>query len=140
LREAGFPIAPTFGIREATTVNLGTFFAELKRRNVYKVAIAYAAIGWFLIQAGWVFFTSVHAPDGVTTAVVTVIAAGFPIALVIAWAFEMTPQGMKRTQNISPNEFIPYWSRRKFATLIISACLAALALFIFQWMRLHHGG
>jgi len=49
--------------------------------------------------------------------------------------FEMTPQGMKRTENVSPNEFIPYWSKRKFATLIIGVSLLAGELMIFQFLR-----
>jgi TolB-like protein/Flp pilus assembly protein TadD len=116
-------------------VNSTNFFAELKRRNVYKVAIAYAVIAWLLIQAGSILFPTFEAPAWVMKAFVTVIAAGFPIALVIAWAFEMTPQGMKRTENVSPDEFIPQWSRRKFATLIVSVAVVAGGLFIFQVWR-----
>jgi len=108
------------------------FFAELKRRNVYKVAVAYAVITWLLIQAGSVLFPTFEAPGWVMKVFVTVIAAGFPIALVIAWAFEMTPEGMKRTESISPNEFIPQWSRRKFAMLIASVAMVAAGLLLFQ--------
>src|SRR5216110_385366 len=68
-------------------------------------------------------------------AFVTVIAAGFPIALVIAWAFEMTPQGMKRTEDLSPDEFIPQWSKRKFVALIVSLAVVAAGLFVFQLWR-----
>src|SRR2546428_13256143 len=106
-------------------MNLGNFFAELKRRNVYKVAIAYAVIAWLLIQAGSILFPTFEAPAWVMKVFVTLIAAGFPIALVIAWAFEMTPEGMKRTEDVPPNEFIPQWSRRKFATSIVSVALVA---------------
>jgi adenylate cyclase len=88
-------------------VNLRNFFAELKRRNVYKVAIAYAVAAWLLIQAGSILFPTFEAPGWVMKGFVTVIAAGFVIALIIAWAFEMTPQGMKRTEDLSPDEFIP---------------------------------
>jgi len=116
-------------------VNSTNFFAELKRRNVYKVAIAYAVIAWLLIQAGSILFPTFEAPAWVMKVFVTVVAAGFPIALVIAWAFEMTPQGMKRTENVSPDEFIPQWSRRKFATLIASVAVVAGGLFIFQVWR-----
>ena len=116
-------------------MNPKNFFAELKRRNVYKVAIAYAVISWLLVQAGSILFPTFEAPGWVMKAFVTVIAAGFPIALVIAWAFEMTPQGMKRTEDISPDEFIPQWSRRKFATLILSMAVIAGGLLIFQLWR-----
>ena len=63
---------------------------------------------------------------------VTIVAAGFPIALVIAWAFEMTPEGMKRTENVSPNEVIPQWSGRKFLTLMVTLALLAAGLLVFQ--------
>src|SRR5882762_10352018 len=112
------------------------FFTELKRRNVYKIAVVYAVIAWLLIQAGSILFPTFEAPGWVLKVFVTVIAAGFPIALVIAWAFEMTPEGMKRTENVSPNEFNPQWSRRKFATLIIGLAIVAAGLLIFQlWSR-----
>ncbi len=116
-------------------MNPKSFFGELKRRNVYKVAIAYAVIAWLLIQAGSILFPTFEAPGWVMKAFVTVIAAGFPIALVIAWAFEMTPQGMKRTADVSPDEFIPQWSRRKFVTLIVSIAVIAGGLLIFQLWR-----
>jgi adenylate cyclase len=116
-------------------VNPRKFLVELKRRNVYKVAIAYAVVAWLLIQAGSILFPTFEAPGWVMKVFVMVIAAGFVIALFIAWAFEMTPQGMKRTADISPDEFIPHWSRRKFAALIISVALIAGALLIFQLWR-----
>jgi TolB-like protein/Tfp pilus assembly protein PilF len=68
---------------------------------------------------------------------VTIIAAGFPIALILAWAFELTPEGMKRTENVSPDELLPEWSRRKFATLIASLSLVAAGLLIFHLIRSH---
>jgi hypothetical protein len=93
-------------------MNPKNFFAELRRRNVYKVAVAYSVIAWLLIQAGSILFPTFEAPGWVMKVFATAIAAGFPIALVIAWASETTPEGMKRTENVSPNEHIPQWSRR----------------------------
>ena len=116
-------------------MKIDNFFAELKRRNVYKVAVAYAVIAWLLIQAGSILFPTFEAPGWVMKVFVAVVAAGFPIALVIAWAFEMTPEGMKRTEDLSPNEFIPSWSRRKFAALIVTVAFAAAALLVFQFIR-----
>jgi hypothetical protein len=109
-----------------------TFFLELKRRNVLKVALAYVVVSWLVAEVASLLFRAWETPEGVMQALVVVIGAGFPIALVIAWSFEMTPQGMKRTENISPNETIPYWSKRKFATVIASLALAAAALLIYQ--------
>src|SRR5712691_13417609 len=78
---------------------------------------------------------ALHLPDSITTAVVALTLLGFPIALVIAWAFEMTPEGMKRTENVSPDEVIPQWSKRKFAALIIGIAVIAAGLLAFQLLR-----
>src|SRR5438874_2299936 len=78
-------------------MNPGNFFAELKRRNVYKVAIAYAIVGWLVIQVTATIVPALHLPESLTTAVVVLILVGFPVALVISWAFEATPQGLKCT-------------------------------------------
>jgi TolB-like protein/Tfp pilus assembly protein PilF len=114
---------------------MSSFFSELKRRNVYKVAVAYAVVAWLLIQAASILFPTFEAPPWVMKVVVVIIAIGFPIALIIAWAFEMTPEGMKRTENIAPDEKIPQWSRRKFAALVVSVAVVAGALLLFQLSR-----
>jgi TolB-like protein/Flp pilus assembly protein TadD len=119
-------------VAQERAVNPKNFFGELKRRNVYKVAIAYAVIAWLLIQAGSILFPTFEAPGWVMKVFVTIIAAGFVIALIIAWAFEMTPQGMKRTEDVSPDEFIPQWSKRKFVALIVSLAVIAGGLLVFQ--------
>ena len=77
-----------------------SFFAELKRRNVYKVAIAYAVVGWLLIQVATQVFPFFEIPNWAVRLVVLAIVIGFPVALVIAWAFELTPQGLKRTEDV----------------------------------------
>jgi len=74
-----------------------SFFAEMKRRNVYKVAIAYAVVGWLLVQVATQVFPFLEIPNWIVRLVIVLIAIGFPIALVIAWAFESTPEGIKRT-------------------------------------------
>jgi TolB-like protein/cytochrome c-type biogenesis protein CcmH/NrfG len=81
-------------------VNSSNFFAELKRRNVYKVAVAYAVVGWLLVQVATQVFPFFEIPNWVVRLVVLAIVIGFPIALVIAWAFELTPQGLKRTEDV----------------------------------------
>jgi serine/threonine-protein kinase len=73
------------------------FFAELKRRNVYKVAVAYAVVGWLIAQIATQIFPFLEIPNWIVRLVIVLIAIGFPIALVIAWAFESTPEGIKRT-------------------------------------------
>src|SRR5882762_997167 len=79
-------------------MNSHNFFAELKRRNVYKVAVAYAVVGWLVIQISSTVLPTFHAPEWVVQTLVVLVALGFPIALVIAWAFELTPEGIKRTE------------------------------------------
>jgi TolB-like protein/Tfp pilus assembly protein PilF len=81
-------------------VNPKSFFAELKRRNVYKVAVAYAVVGWVIAQIATQIFPFLEIPNWVVRLVVVLIAIGFPIALVIAWAFEATPEGIKRTEDV----------------------------------------
>lgn len=80
-------------------MNSGNFFAELKRRNVYKVAVAYAVVGWLIIQVATQVFPFFDIPNWAVRLVVLAIVVGFPVALVMAWAFELTPQGLKRTED-----------------------------------------
>ncbi|MBO0695495.1 MAG: hypothetical protein J2P56_05265, partial [Verrucomicrobia bacterium] len=75
-----------------------SFFSELKRRNVYKVAVAYAVVAWLLIQIATQVFPFFEIPNWAVRLVVLVLVIGFPVALIIAWAFEMTPEGIKRTE------------------------------------------
>src|SRR5438552_9651339 len=76
------------------------FFTELKRRNVYKVAVAYAVVGWLLVQVTTQVFPIFEIPNWAARLIVLAIIIGFPIALVIAWAFELTPQGLQRTEDV----------------------------------------
>ena len=79
-------------------MNPRNFSAELKRRNVYKVAVAYAVVGWLIAQIATQIFPFLEIPNWIVRLVIVLIAIGFPIALVIAWAFEGTPEGIKRTE------------------------------------------
>src|SRR5213594_4045755 len=81
-------------------MNQRNFFSELKRRNVYKVAVAYAIVGWLLAQVATQVFPFFEIPNWAVRLVVLAIVIGFPIALVIAWAFELTPEGIKRTEDV----------------------------------------
>jgi ketosteroid isomerase-like protein len=110
-----------------------SLFSELRRRNVFRVALTYAVVAWLLIEIASVLLPLVDAPESIITAFVVLLALGFAVALFISWAFEMTPEGLKRTQDLSPEEVIPYWSRRKFATFIfgvagVAFCLSAYHL------------
>jgi TolB-like protein/Tfp pilus assembly protein PilF len=81
-------------------MNPRNFFAELKRRDVYKVAVAYAVVGWLLVQVTTQVFPIFDIPNWAMRLIVLAIIIGFPIALVIAWAFELTPEGLKRTEDV----------------------------------------
>ncbi len=85
-------------------MNPKQFLVELKRRNVYKVAAAYAIIGWLIIQVATQVFPFFEIPNWAVRLVVLLIVVGFPIALVIAWAFEITPEGFKRAEDVDPGQ------------------------------------
>jgi len=116
-------------------MNPGTFFAELKRRHVYRVAIAYGVVAWLLIQIATQVFPFFEIPNFFVRLVVLVTMLGFPIAVIIAWAFEMTPEGLKRATQITPNEYIPRWSTRKFAALIITVAILAAGVPLVHLLR-----
>src|SRR5947207_2524600 len=82
-------------------MKLGSFFAELKRRNVYKVAVAYAVMGWLLIQIATQTFPFLEIPNWAIRLVIMLVAIGFPIALILAWAFELTPEGIRRAETVT---------------------------------------
>jgi len=116
-------------------MNLQNFLGELKRRHVYRVAIAYGVVAWLLVQVATQVFPFFEIPNWVVRLVVLLTVLGFPVALVIAWAFEMTPEGLKRAGDIGPNEYIPRWSTRRFAALILSIAILAAGVPLFQLSR-----
>ena len=83
-----------------------SFFAELKRRKVYRVAAAYAIVSWLLIQAASIFLPTFDAPPCMMKAVVVLLALGFVLSVILSWIFDITPQGIKRTADISPDEAV----------------------------------
>jgi TolB-like protein/predicted Zn-dependent protease len=109
-------------------VNFRALLAELKRRNVYKVAIAYAVVAWLLIQVATQVFPFFEIPNWVVRLVVLVIIVGFPIALIIAWAFELTPEGLKRTEFADK---LPKKSSRNRVWLYVVVLAGALSVSLF---------
>jgi TolB-like protein/Flp pilus assembly protein TadD len=105
-------------------MNLSSFFAELRRRNVYKVAVAYAIVGWLVVQIATQVFPFFEIPNWAVRLVVLLIIVGFPIALVIAWAFELTPEGIKRTEDVDPVAQARTKSRAWIFVVIIAAVLS----------------
>ena len=115
--------------------NNASFFSELRRRNVFRVALTYAVVAWLLLEIAGVFVPMLDAPEWIITAFLVILALGFVLAMFISWSFEMTPEGLKRTEDLSPDEVIPYWSRRKFARFIIGTAVIAFGLSAYQLLR-----
>jgi serine/threonine-protein kinase len=118
-------------------MNPHNFFSELKRRNVYKVAITYAVVAWLLVQAASILLPTFEAPTWVMKALVVFLAFGFVISVMVSWAFEATPEGLKRTENVPPDVAakLPTWSARKFATFIVAVAVIAACLLVFNLFR-----
>ena len=112
-----------------------SFFSELKRRNVLKVALVYAVVSWLLFELAWILLPTFDAPEWMLPAVVVLLVLGFIITVIISWSFEMTPEGLKRTADVTPGEVLPYWSKRKFTAFIISVAVIAFGLLCFQLLR-----
>jgi len=111
------------------------FFAELKRRNVYKVAVAYAVVAWLLIQAASIFLPAFDVPPWVMKIFIIVIIFGFPVALIFSWAFEITPEGIKLESEIEPNKSIKRRTGRKIVAMTIALAVVAAGLFVYQLVR-----
>src|ERR1700736_2407150 len=105
-----------------------TFLTELKRRKVYRVAVAYAVVSWLLIQAASILFPTFEAPPWVMKVFVAVLVLGFPIALIFSWAFEITPEGIKRESEVEPKKSISTYTGRKIVALTIGLAVAAAGL------------
>jgi TolB-like protein/Tfp pilus assembly protein PilF len=117
-----------------------SFFAELKRRDVYKVAIAYAVVAWLLVQVATQVFPFFEIPTWGVRLVVLLIVIGFPIALVLAWAFELTPEGIKRTEDLDVSKPTARRTGRKLTGIVIAVAFVALGLFLFQLVGIGHRG
>src|SRR2546423_12421252 len=113
-------------------MRIDNFFAELKRRNVYKVAVAYAVVGWLLVQVTTQVFPIFEIPNWALRLIVFAIVIGFPIALVIAWAFELTPEGLKRTEDV---DFATQSRKKSRAWIFIVIIGALLSVGLFMLGR-----
>src|SRR5947208_2177976 len=105
------------------------FLAELKRRNVYKVAVAYAVVGWLSVQIATQVFPFLEIPNWIVRLVIALVVIGFPIALVIAWAFESTPQGIKRTEIAQPSLATSGENHRAWIYIAIIGAVLSMGLF-----------
>jgi adenylate cyclase len=109
-------------------MNPGNFFAELKRRNVYKVAVAYAVVAWLLVQVATQVFPFLEIPNWVVRLVIAIVVIGFPIALAIAWAFEATPEGIKRTEDV---DLTVQRGSKKHVWIYVVVIAAAISVALF---------
>ncbi len=107
-------------------------WAELKRRNVVKVAVAYAIVGWILIEISATVFPIVQLPEWTVTFVTMLVLLGFPVALILSWAYEMTPDGLKREHEVVRSESITHVTRRKLDFAIIALMAVGIAFLVFD--------
>jgi TolB-like protein/tetratricopeptide (TPR) repeat protein len=119
-------------------VNPKSLFAELKRRNVYKVAIAYAVVAWLLMQIASQIFPFFEIPNWAVRLVVLLLIIGFPIALILAWAFELTPEGIKRAEDLDVSELLTRKSSHKLLWITAVVAIVAAALFVGGKQNLFH--
>ena len=108
----------------------GSFIQELKRRNVFRVAAIYVIVSWLLMQIGDVMFPALRLPEWTTTMLVAFLLLGFPIAVILAWAYEVTPAGVKRTKDVEPGESITHTTGRKIDFIIIAVLAVAVVFLI----------
>src|ERR1700682_5876837 len=106
------------------------FFGELKRRNVYKVAVAYAVVSWLLIQIATQVFPFFDFPNWAVRLVVLLLIIGFPVTLIFSWAFEITPEGIKRESEVEPGKSISRRTGRKIIGLAAVAAAIAAGMFL----------
>ena len=110
-------------------------FNELKRRNVFRGGFAYAVVGWLVAQVADLALESFGAPDWVMKTLLFLVLIGFVLALFIAWAYEMTPEGIKRAEDVDPNASITHQTGRKLDRLVIVVLLLAVSLLVFDRYR-----
>lgn len=109
-----------------------SLFAELKRRNVVRVGAAYVVLGWVAVQIAQLLFEAFGTPDWVIKTLIVLVAIGFPFALLFAWAFELTPEGLKKTRDVDANESIAPKTGQRLNYVIIASLVLALGYFIWE--------
>jgi len=107
-------------------------FTELKRRNVFRVGIAYVVVAWLIAQVADLVFDNIEAPDWLMPALLFLLAAGFVLVLVFSWAFEMTPEGIKKEKDVDRSQSITPRTGRKLDFFIIGLMAVALAYFVWE--------
>ena len=119
-------------------MNWRNFLGELQRRNVYRVAVTYTVVSWVLIQIATQIFPFFEIPNWAVRVVILLLVLGFPVALILAWAFELTPEGIKRTEEVPVHKSIRHHTGRKILAVAAVAAAVATGLFIVQFTRRSH--
>jgi hypothetical protein len=108
---------------KARRVNPKKFLTELKRRNVYRAAVAYGVVAWFLTQLTTQVFPFFEIPNSAVRFVVIALAVGFPIAMLLSWIYEFTPEGVFRTEDLDPQQARSVQrTTGRFSTSSLSGC------------------
>jgi len=107
-------------------------FQELQRRNVFRVAIGYIVSSWLLIQVADLVLENIGSPDWVMKTIMLVLALGFPVVVFFSWAYEVTPEGIKRESEIDRSQSITYVTGRKLDRAIVAVLIIALAYFAYD--------
>jgi disulfide bond formation protein DsbB len=109
---------------------MSTFFAELKHRNVFKVSIAYTIVAWLLIQVTDTVAPALHLPEWTLAFIVYLLMIGFALALFLAWAYELTPEGIKATASVSPNQSITQTTGQRLNYIILGFVVLVVAFIV----------
>ena len=113
-------------------MNIKKFFNELQRRNVFKVATAYAIAGWLIIQVAATIAPQLNFPEWVPAFITIITLCGFPIALIIAWAFELTPDGLKKSATVLPEKSVTKKTGKKLNRIIITVLSLAVVFLLIE--------
>ncbi len=111
---------------------MSKFYDELKRRNVIKAAIAYVVVAWVLLQVFSIVLPSVNAPEWVMKTIMLIMVIAFPVWVFIAWVYEVTPEGLKKTEKVSPDQSITHTTNKRLNILILIGLIAAIVITLLQ--------
>jgi adenylate cyclase len=125
-------VGNNFGSGQKNPVDPKKFFVELQRRNVYKVGVAYAVVSWLLIQIATQVFPIFEIPNWASRLVVFLLAIGFPVALILAWAYDLTPEGVQRTDEMDRKGVVVRRTGRTLNFIIIGVLLAVMTIIVVR--------
>jgi TolB-like protein/Flp pilus assembly protein TadD len=131
----GHPVCPNARRSEAASFPVMSLFSELTRRNVFKIGVAYVVVAWVIMQVTDLAAPALRLPEWVASFVVFLLLIGFPIALLLAWAYEVTPEGIKKTKDIPLGERVSRLGGRKLDFVIIVVLAAAVLLLVVDRNR-----